>query len=110
MAGSSAGSRAGSTRRLPLSSSNTSDARKFTLSAAATFSAALSGLSQNADLQLIKDTNNNLLVDTGETLATSLKTGITSESISKLLSAGTYYVRVYLPATAAPKYTLTLKK
>src|SRR3954471_3051673 len=57
-----------------LSSSNTSDARKFTLSVSGTFSAALSGLSQNADLQLIKDANNNLVVDTGETLVSSAHT------------------------------------
>src|SRR5438045_1044037 len=92
-----------------LSSSNTSDARKFTLSAAATFSAALSGLSQNADLQLIKDTNNNLLVDSGETLVTSAHTGTTAESLSKSLAAGTYYVRVFESGTAGTSYSLTLK-
>src|SRR5438034_2286590 len=66
-----------------LSSTNTQDVRKFTLASAATFNATLTGLTANADLALIKDSNNNLLVDTGETLATSLKSGITGESIIK---------------------------
>src|SRR3954464_2503393 len=68
-----------------LTASNLADMRKFTLSAAGTFSAALAGLAQNADLQLIKDTNNNSLVDTGETLAPSAHAGTAAESISKSL-------------------------
>ncbi len=92
-----------------LTATNLADVRKFTLSAAATFSAAISGLSQNADLQLIKDTNNNLLVDAGETLATSAHSGTAVESISKSLAAGTYYVRVFKTVAASTNYTLTLK-
>src|SRR2546423_7747044 len=63
-------------------STNTQDVRKFTMAVAGTFSASLSGLSANADLQLIKDTNNNLIVDSGETLATSANTGTTTDAIN----------------------------
>src|SRR3954470_4246412 len=52
-------------------STNTQDLRKFTMSAAGTFTASLTGLTANADIQLIKDANNNGVVDTGETVASS---------------------------------------
>src|SRR5439155_5047961 len=92
-----------------LTSTNLSDVRKFTLSAAATFKANLTGLTANADLQLVKDTNNNLVVDTGETLATSALTGNAAEAITKSLAAGTYYVRVFKTVSTSTNYTLTLK-
>src|SRR5439155_18743239 len=82
---------------------------KLTLAVAATFKATLSGLSANADLQLIKDANGNLVVDSGETLASSAHTGTTAETITKSLAAGTYYVRVFTPVAAATNYSLVLK-
>src|SRR5207247_10795923 len=58
----------------------------------------------------IKDANGNLIVDTGETLATSANTGTTNETILKTgLAAGTYYVRVYESGTASLNYQLSLK-
>src|SRR5436305_1702041 len=78
-----------------LSSSNLNDTRKFTLSAAATFKATLSGLAADANLQLINDANHNNGVDLGEINGTSAKTGTINEIISKPLAAGTYYLRVY---------------
>jgi hypothetical protein len=92
-----------------LSSSNMSDVRKLTLAVAATLKASLSGLSANADLQLIKDANSNLIVDSGEVLANSAHTGAAAESLSKSLAAGTYYVRVFEPASASTKYSLVLQ-
>jgi hypothetical protein len=92
-----------------LSSGNTSDVRKITLASSGTLNLSLSGLAANADLQLIKDSNNNLLVDLGETLATSANAGTAGESITRALAAGTYYVRVYRNVSTTTNYTLTLK-
>jgi hypothetical protein len=59
----------------------------------------LSGLSDNADVQLLDNS--------GREVAFSNATGSTSESISSALEAGTYYVRVY-PYSGNTTYTLSL--
>src|SRR5690348_12349201 len=51
-----------------LSSTNQADVRKLTLAAAGSLKITLTGLTGDADVQLIKDANANLVVDTGETL------------------------------------------
>src|SRR5437773_2040763 len=89
-------------------SDDTADFYKFTLAATKPFTATLSGLAADANLQLIKDANNNGIIDTGDTLNTSAKTGTASESIIKPLSAGTYFIRVYRNGTAETNYTLSL--
>jgi hypothetical protein len=91
-----------------LSSTNKADLRKFTFSASGTFKATLSGLTATAYMQLIRDTNANGLVDSGETLASSTP-GTASQTITRTLSSGTYYVRVAESASASTNYALTLK-
>jgi hypothetical protein len=92
-----------------LSSSNTQDIRKLTLGASASLKIVLSNLTANADIQLIKDSNGSLVVDSGETLSTAASTGTTTDTINKSgLSAGTYYVRVFESGTSSLNYKLTL--
>jgi hypothetical protein len=55
--------------------SNAQDVRKFTMLLAGTFGASMTGLSANADVELIRDTNNNSIVDSGEVLASAAHTG-----------------------------------
>src|SRR3954466_5230075 len=75
-----------------LSSTNKADLRKFTFSTAGTFKATLSGVTAAAYMQLIKDANGNLMVDSGDTLVSSTP-GTASQTITKTLSSGTYYLR-----------------
>ncbi|ABA21508.1 Peptidase [Trichormus variabilis ATCC 29413] len=76
-------------------STDPNDFYSFSLSARSSLNIAVDGLSANADLQLIRDTNSNGLVDSGEVLNTSNKTGTGSESIRRTLDAGKYFIRVY---------------
>jgi pimeloyl-ACP methyl ester carboxylesterase len=70
----------------------------------------LSGLSADADLQLIRDLNNNGRVDPGEVLGQSLNPGTSVDSVSRILDSGDYFIRV-LPGTSSAKtnYSLSIR-
>ncbi|MEG3435790.1 PPC domain-containing protein [Pannus brasiliensis CCIBt3594] len=70
-----------------IGSVDTNDYYRFTLGATSTFNLALTGLSADADVSLL-DTNGNVI-------AGSYNGGTTNDSITRQLSAGTYYARVY---------------
>ncbi len=74
---------------------DTADVYHFRVDYDATFRAALSGLSADADVRLIKDFNNNQIVDPGETIARSMNGYIAPEFITASLDAGDYYFQVY---------------
>jgi hypothetical protein len=80
--------------------SDTNDYYRFSVTDTTAFSLQLNGLSDNADVQLL---NNN-----GNVVASSTNSGATAESISRSLSAGTYYVRVFNKNNSNTGYTLTL--
>lgn len=79
---------------------DTNDYYRFTFAASATLNLRLDGLSENADIQL--------LGSNGTVLASSANTGATADTLNRLLTAGTYYVRVYPIGNAHSNYTLTL--
>ena len=81
-------------------SSDTNDYYRFDLTQTRNFSLALDDLSADADVQLL-DSN-------GQVLQSSALSGTRSEQISRALSAGTYYVRVYPYSSANTNYKLTL--
>jgi hypothetical protein len=66
----------------------------FGLGAKGIFSASLSGLSADADLRLIADTNGNKQVDAGDVIASQWERGSQAESIRKFLQPGGYFVEV----------------
>ncbi|MEW6492094.1 MAG: S8 family serine peptidase [Cyanobacteriota bacterium] len=68
----------------------------------------LSGLSADADLQLIRDLNNNGRVDPGEVLGKSLNPGTSVDSVSRILDSGDYFIRV-LPGTSSAKTSYKLE-
>lgn len=68
-------------------STDANDYYRFELAARATFNLSLSGLSADADVQLLNSS--------GAQLARSQNSGSSSEAITQSLAAGTYYVRVY---------------
>ena len=74
---------------------DTQDFYKFSISARSAVNLGLAGLVNNADLDLIQDTNNNGLIDSGDTIASSKQSGTTNESLLSYLDAGTYFARIY---------------
>ncbi|MFO5494090.1 MAG: PPC domain-containing protein, partial [Cuspidothrix sp.] len=80
-------------------STDTNDYYSFNVGTQSNLSLSLTGLSANADVQLL----NSL----GGIVTTSANTGTTSESITRQLSAGTYYVRVY-QSSGNTNYSLSL--
>lgn len=83
-----------------VSSADVDDYYRFTLNNTNNFSLNLSGLSANADIQLL-DTNGNVI-------QSSSNTSSSNETLSTTLNSGTYYVRVYHKDTVRTDYTLNL--
>ncbi len=76
-------------------SADPSDFYRFSLSNTSNFSANLSGLSADADIYLLQDTNGNGAIDPGEVLAASVHAGTSPEAITfNNLAAGTYAILV----------------
>jgi len=80
-------------------SADTNDYYSFNVTTPSNFSLSLTGLTANADVQLLNSS--------GGVITTSANTGNTSESIASLLSTGTYYVRVY-QSSGNTNYSLSL--
>lgn len=94
----SVGNLSGTTRNFSdrVDNTDTADTYHFSLSRAGRFSASLSGLSADADVRLIRDTNGNGIVDAGEVIASSTRGGNNSELLNASLSAGSnYFLEVY---------------
>ncbi|MDB9423794.1 S8 family serine peptidase [Microcystis aeruginosa CS-564/01] len=80
-------------------STDTNDYYRFSLGTTSDFSLNLTGLSADADVSLL-DSN-------GSVITSSTNGSNSSESITRQLSAGTYYVRVY-PYSGSTNYNLSL--
>jgi hypothetical protein len=78
-----------------VSSSDVNDFFRFSVDTHPNVRLNLTGLSADADVRIIRDNNSNGIVDVGEVIYTSQKSGSTSESIELLGLAGQYYVQVY---------------
>jgi hypothetical protein len=76
------------------------DYYRIRVKSALTISAKLYGMLDDVNMQLL-DGNGNVLV-------TAARTGTTSDSISRAVGAGTYYVHVYLPGSVETIYSLRL--
>ncbi|BBD58390.1 peptidase [Nostoc sp. HK-01] len=81
-------------------SSDTNDYYRFNVTQNSNFNLALSGLSADADVQLLNSS--------GQTIASSVASGLGSELITRTLGVGTYYVRVYPFSTGNTNYQLVL--
>ena len=80
-------------------STDSNDYYRFSLGTTSNFSLNLTGLSDDADVSLL-DSN-------GSVITSSTNGNNSSESITRQLSAGTYFVRVY-PYSGSTNYNLTL--
>jgi serine protease len=85
-----------------------SDLYRFRLATDGSLQVDLTGLSSDADLYLIQDTNNNGLIDTGERIGRSELFGSSAEQISLTnLRSGTYFIQVQ-QYTGQSAYTLNI--
>ena len=80
-------------------STDTNDYYRFTLANSGNFNLGLTGMTADADVQLLNSS--------GSVIASSTNGGTVSESITSQLSAGTYYIRVY-PYTGDTNYNLAV--
>lgn len=91
-----------------ISTADPADYYSFSLNTTSNLQLNLTGLTADADLYLIQDSNNNGLIDAGDVLQRSVYASSTSEFISvNGLSAGNYFVGV-LRYSGDTNYTLTL--
>jgi hypothetical protein len=77
-----------------ISNLNTADVYSFSLSTYAGVTINLSNLSNDVDLRLIRDGNNNGVVDSGEVVGSSTRGGTLTDSVTTDLS-GNYFVQAY---------------
>lgn len=77
---------------------NTSDFFKFTIGASRAMSLKLTGLSQNANLELLDSQ--------GKAIKSSARSGTSDESIASTLVSGTYYAKVTFAGTSTANYRL----
>ncbi|BAZ21470.1 peptidase domain-containing protein [Kalymmatonema gypsitolerans NIES-4073] len=82
------------TRTGRVDNSDTSDVYHFSLGFFEGVNINLSGLSSDADLRVIADTNNNRIIDPSDTIVSSTRAGTAPESI-RLDDAGSYFAQVY---------------
>ncbi|GBL16486.1 subtilisin E [Microcystis aeruginosa NIES-1211] len=80
-------------------SADTNDYYHFSLGTSSNFSLNLTGLSADADVSLLNSS--------GGVITSSTNRGNSSESITRQLNGGTYYIRVY-PHSGSTNYNLTL--
>ncbi|MBW4478374.1 MAG: S8 family serine peptidase [Tolypothrix brevis GSE-NOS-MK-07-07A] len=84
------------------------DFYSFNLNSRSSFHLQVDGLKADANVDLIRDANNNGLFDQGEVLTASTLSGKQAESINEILGAGTYYIRVYPDSNAKTSYKLNV--
>lgn len=84
------------------------DFYRFALAGNTTVNLSLTPFSATTDFELIRDTNNNGVVDAGEVLRSSISNQ-TSRLISSVdLTAGNYLVRVFSSAATSSNYSFTI--
>ncbi len=86
------------------------DYYRFTINGLTTFNLSLTGLTANADIQLIRDLNNNGILDSqAEIVAVSANADTADEQFTNLsLTAGTYFIRVFSSSTQPTEYALNI--
>jgi hypothetical protein len=83
------------TRVGTVSSVDTTDTYAFSLGRFEGVNIRLSGLSRDADIRVIRDRNNNGVVDSGEVVGSSTRSGTAVDSINNITLSGNYFLQVY---------------
>jgi Bacterial pre-peptidase C-terminal domain len=94
------------TRTGRVGDNNTADTYSFSLGSSQSANIILSGLTSDADIRLIRDSNNNHIVDAGDEIRSSTRGGTASDQISNINQSGEYYLQVN-QYTGQTSYTLT---
>jgi Bacterial pre-peptidase C-terminal domain/FG-GAP-like repeat len=81
---------------------------RFQLSSRSEINLSLTGLTADASIDLIQDSNRNGTVDNGEVLASSTNPGSLAELINTTLDKGSYYIRVSSSNNGVTPYQLNL--
>ena len=93
-----------------VSPTDQTDIYKFHVDTLTQFSATLKSETGNANLELIRDFNSNGILDNGDLLQASRKTGTVNDTVySDRLIAGDYFLRVTNSSTVSSTYDLDLK-
>jgi hypothetical protein len=82
------------TRSSLINDGDTTDTYQFSLGLFEGVNITLSRLLADADIRLIRDFNNNRIVDAGEEVARSTRGGTTSDVISNIRQSGDYFLQV----------------
>lgn len=82
------------TRGNNVSNIDTTDTYSFSLGLFEGVNITLSNLLADADIRLVRDSNNNGIVDAGEEIARSTKGGTVSDVISNIRNSGDYFLQV----------------
>ncbi|MBD2102046.1 pre-peptidase C-terminal domain-containing protein [Leptolyngbya sp. FACHB-261] len=91
-----------------VNSTNTADTYRFSLDSASALNLSLTGLSQDADVRLIQDSNNNGVIDDSDVIESSVRASNFDESINlSSLGQGDYFAQVY-QYSGDTDYTLSL--
>lgn len=77
-----------------VSAAKSSNFYRFNVNQSGVFTANLTGLTGDADVRLVQDTNNNGAIDQGEVLAWQWERGTGNESIRKFVGTGNYLLQV----------------
>jgi hypothetical protein len=89
-----------------VNTSSPSDFYRFAVNESGVFTAALTGLTGDADVRLVSDRNSNGAIDQGEVLAWQWERGTASESIRRFLQSGTYFLQVVSYNNQTANYSL----
>jgi hypothetical protein len=92
--------------RQALGNGDVGDAYRFTVGTSGIFTAQLTGLSADVDMELISDRNRNGQVDAGEVLAFPWERGTKRESMRRFVAAGDYFLRVNALGNGSTNYAL----
>jgi len=93
-----------------VSVNDAADTFRFSVASTRSTTLRLSGLAADADLRLIRDINNNQIVDAGEEIARSTLGGVAADQITRTLIGGASYIaQVYLfPTSGSTNYSLSI--
>ena len=80
---------------LGIGDEDTTDTYAFSLETYEGVNISLSGLDSDANLRLIRDTNNNGIVDSGEVVDGSYTFGASDEQINNITLSGPYFLQVF---------------
>lgn len=87
---------------------DTADFYRFNLASTSTFNLVLEDLSDSVFVDLIRDANNNGMIDSDERLASRTVDPTSPGSIIQSLVAGNYFVQIAPPLSHNTNYNLTM--